>query len=459
MRQSVRRLSDITTSKTTNENQHASTAVDTTSLSSIMSILEQMNENFNKINGNNEEMKQFIASRCSTETDNTSDISIVKQHLIALHAKIDQQSTLRSTVETKNTSLIIDKLNALQDNLFHPTNHNKKLVSENHKIKNTDALNICKGNYKGVTTTDPLEWSFSFNQSILPNDNADLHQMLHGFEQNTWTTFDYIRNKLDENTESVLNIESICREINLKNSQQILESPVTDSIKLDTLQIIQDKCEIIQDKCDAIERKILACDDITGKQHLDLNDQSIQQLRERLNKLVSMDEDLSCNMITLPNTNVHIDNSMNYPVIDELLEVRPTSNNSQIHMRKIPPRNDKFGLGSCKYDHEIYVSKLPTYTTCDDVKDYISRNSSIDIDKMRVHRLTKKHQDISELSFISFKIETNNMIAEQLLRNEFWPSHVFVKVWKSKKTQFPSLNVNQSSNHFLSTTNSERRKL
>lgn len=104
-----------------------------------MTILTEIKENFTKLNVNNDEMKQLLTSRSSTVTDNTSDIYIVKRNLIALHAKMDQHSTTRSTVETKNTSLIMDKLNALHDKFLPPTNHSKKLVSESNGIKSPGA--------------------------------------------------------------------------------------------------------------------------------------------------------------------------------------------------------------------------------------------------------------------------------------------------------------------------------
>lgn len=43
-----------------------------------------------------------------------------------------------------------------------------------------------------------------------------------------------------------MNIESICKNFNYENSNQRFGLPVTESIKIDSLQIIQDKCELIE---------------------------------------------------------------------------------------------------------------------------------------------------------------------------------------------------------------------
>lgn len=52
-----------------------------------------------------------------------------------------------------------------------------------------------------------------------------------------------------------------------------------------------------------------------------------------------------------------------------------------------------------------------------------AENEEMDIDlrKIKIFRLTKKDQDISLLSFVSFKIETDNATAKQLSEPGFWP--------------------------------------
>lgn len=66
-------------------------------------------------------------------------------------------------------------------------------------------------------------------------------------------------------------------------------------------------------------------------------------------------------------------------------------------------------------NNEVYVTKFDNNTTCDDIKRYINHQGSFDMDQIKIIRLTKRDQDVSMLSFVSFKIETNNIIAEKLL--------------------------------------------
>lgn len=144
-----------------------------------------------------------------------------------------------------------------------------------------------------------------------------------------------------------------------------------------------------------------------------------------------------------------------------MLEIRPSNRTDSV--KKVtnvmePHQQNKMSC-SAKYNsqpasksaiqQEIHISKLPTSTTCEDVERYITQRITIDSGNLRIYRLTKKHQDITKLTFLSFKIETNEMIAENLLRNEFWPRHVAVKRWQKKSEAFPPLNSDRTTNSFL----------
>lgn len=72
-------------------------------------------------------------------------------------------------------------------------------------------------------------------------------------------------------------------------------------------------------------------------------------------------------------------------------------------------------------DNELYVSKFNNQTTVDDIESFISHQNNFDMSNIKAIHLTKKDQDVSLLSSISFKIETNNTIAQHLLEPGFWP--------------------------------------
>lgn len=97
--------------------------------------------------------------------------------------------------------------------------------------------------------------------------------------------------------------------------------------------------------------------------------------------------------------------------------------------------NDLHNESSTKLiDQELYVTNFSNKTTCDDLKQYISRYGDFDFNKMKIIRLTKKDQDVSRLSFVSFKIETTDTIAKQLMQPGFWPMRSDIKKFVNKET-------------------------
>lgn len=340
----------------------------------------------------------------------------MEQKINELHAKIDQQRT----AENKTSSLLIEGLKDVQEKINLPSSHIAKVVPHNRP---SYALNLNKS--RGTSSTDPLNWSFSFSQSAIPNDNVELYQLLNGFEQNTWTSLDYLRHKLNENTDTVTNIESMCKELKAQIIQHRLDSPVTNSIKLDNLQTIQDKCEVIE-------------------RNIRILESTIRKISENQSPMISKNLDnqrKSCN----PTTEHGGD------VVDEAT-IRLQQMSEKLTSNVLLNEEDTF-------DQEIYVGRLPTSTTCENVRDYISHRNSINANNMRIYRLTKKHQDLSKLSFISFKIETNKEIAHQLIRSEAWPSNVCVKFWKRKNEPIPELKDNLTSENFLSRAKPDHQQL
>lgn len=347
-------------------------------------------------------------------TNLEQEVKTLEKRIIELHAKIDQQSISRTTSDSKTITLLTQGLKDLQSKMDQLFSHNAQVFP-----KNVPTYAVNSNKKKGKSPIDPLNWSFSFNPSTLPNENVELYQLLHGFEQNTWTSLDYLRHKLNENTDLVMKIESLCKELTTQTIQHGLESPVTNAINMDNLQTIQDKCEDIEVNIRRLEATIKAI----SKNVIPPTSNNSDSERRDYN--------------TLPKSIGH-SRSVDTPESVSVYEERSREGNET--------RSSEL-----KLQREIYVSKLPITTTCDEVKAYIARSRTIDANKLRIHRLTKKHQDISKLTFLSFKIETNDEIADQLLKREFWPSHVIVKPWMKKKTEeIPRLTTDQCSSHFLS---------
>lgn len=412
MKQSTRRLTDTNRSGSpSNENemnmdqQSANNNEEKVTLESMMTILRQINESFAELNNKNVE----------------SEMKTVNQKLTDLHAKIDHQGISRATAESKTSSLLLQGMKDLQDKIVLPSSYTTKVSPNVNENGTPRAVNVIRN--KGALTMDPLNWSFSFSQSTLPNDNVDLYQLLNGFEQNTWTSLDYLRHKLNENTDTVTSIESICKDLKTQIGQHHMASPLTKSIELENLQAIQDKCEAIEQNLRILEST--------------MHKKSVKSPAKSKNNMENHER--TCNT---PHAG--------------------SNNGSSIYDGgRTQQVADQFALSSLvneqnALDQEIYVSKLPISTTCEDIREYISHQMPVNATNMKIHRLTKKNQDISKLSFISFKIETNEEFANQLIKPEFWPNRIIVNWWKRKVNQISSLNVN--ANHFLSraTTNNQK---
>lgn len=218
-----------------------------------------------------------------TATEESSDKSQIfntTDNISSLHAKLDQHFTSQKIADAKNSSTIMQKLNDMSALAILPSK-NAKMFNDNRKIIATPTNK----------NKDPLDWSFSCNQSLITTDNGELFHMLNGFEQNTWASFDYIRHKMNDTMDTVVNIESICKNFNSEKSNQRLESPVTESIKIDILQSIQNKCELIEKAMSVLGNDVRT--KIEGDCQCHRVDLSTHQLREHCLKLVSQEESAS----------------------------------------------------------------------------------------------------------------------------------------------------------------------
>lgn len=120
--------------------------------------------------------------------------------------------------------------------------------------------------------------------------------------------------------------------------------------------------------------------------------------------------DISTNISTTEESALSALRSLEFP--DDSIAVTPTL--------QIANKTDAINIVS-DLDQEICISNFDNKTTCKNIENYISHKGNFDMSKIKVIRLTKKGQDLSLLSFISFKIETKDPIATQLLQPEFWP--------------------------------------
>lgn len=450
MKQCIRRSTDnsISARSTTNEvnvnNNNNVPVEEKMSLSNIMTQLNEMKDSLTKINQNNDELKHFIEHRNpNDDSKHAFIVSTIEQKFTSLQADIDHHLSS----QTGNDSLIIQKLDSLRESIALPTSYVKNPLT----VKNVNTSVINRNRINSNSSADPLNCSFSFNQSTVPNDNAELYQLLSSFEQNTWTAFDYLRHKLNENTNTVLNIESLCNDISSKNAhQQELVSPVINSIKLDTLQTVHDKCEAIESKLHALDVSLKAFLDV---EHPPLSTESAhnstQRLHKRLQNLISTNDLLDSerqDAVLTPST----DDLSNYPVIDELLTV-PTLHNTNSSIDLTRTTHHKLVSSSLSKDkYEFYVTKFSTNTTAQMIHEYIRKRGVNTSDSTKVSCLVPRNKDRSTLTFLSFKIDTDAAVAKVITSPGFWPSLCTIKEFVHKSVVNLSSDIGASSVNFLS---------
>lgn len=446
---------------TVNANASNATAVcdngaDKSMISEMLMILNKVNENINHLKSSNDEIKHRIVNLSLDDKNDNINLSAINQNIINLHAKVDHGMKIQTEFGTQNSSLVIGKLNELLNNVHVPSPVNTRTTNS---ISTTTHGALNKHTNKLTPTIDPLNWSFSFNQSVLPNEHSDLYQLLHSFEQNTWTSFDYLGKKMNEHTDAILLVESVCKDLHAKNTNHHLRSPVTDTIALDNLQQINEKC-------DNIEKNLLVINSTVQSLHTtsDIEEDSTQQLRNRFMKLINTDvvtntDEYTIDTNSTSNTAASMNDLSQYQVIDELLRLnKPSttdiSNNNNLRTDDyIQPKvqtivsnqnqnmkslhllggNVNVNASSNTFNKQFHVSPFDIRIKPNNILDYIADNAKIDRKRIKIRRLTKKGQDVSELSHVNFKIETDEEISSAILQLNFWPSHITIKPWIVKE--------------------------
>lgn len=108
----------------------------------------------------------------------------------------------------------------------------------------------------------------------------------------------------------------------------------------------------------------------------------------------------------------------------------------------------------------IWLGRLHRDTTEEELLEYIKNECRVaNMDQLEVRRLVKKDRDISEYSFISFKVACSAELFEELMDVKKWPSYCLIREFKidmgpSIGTQLThgGTQKNESKNEF-STTN------
>lgn len=245
--------------------------------------------------------------------------------------------------------------------------------------------------------------------------------MLSGFEKNTWTSFDYLRDKLSDHMNIMLNIESMCKNLSVTNNNVRLDSPLTESITVDTIQTIYDKCEVIDKKITDIGID-LRFKPVSQREDDDSPDIT-QQLRQQFLAIVPARDNVVSNQLASTNEDTSGTASM-IPINLNATPVQSTNSNILIPSDTAPVQSVK---------HEFYVTKFAVDTTTDAIREYMHGNGVPNLDSVKISCLIPRGKDRSTLSFVSFKVDTRlATVAEIITKPGFWPNNCTIRNFVDK---------------------------
>lgn len=379
--------------------------------------------------------------------------NIISHHLVSLHAKFDHFMN-DNTKFKDNDHTFITKLNEISSKIdSHSQNTN--VINNKTPLAKRQSSSISN---RFASKHDQLNWSLSFNQSFSSNENSDLYQLLTGFEQNTWTSFDFMRDRLAEQSSAISNIESLCRNFktNDPSNNSLIQSPVVNSINSDIIQQIRDKCEDMDKNINLLIDNSSEDRDLISS--IGQNMSTLQSSLHSHSPVPSNHQTLSSNSSDLTTHNPIALNETEYfsngLLNDEINSLQPTfdsdsqSNHSTQSLDSITTETIHDISGDHITGHsmgserstteniklcELHLSKLPTDITEDDVLHYMnSKGIQITEQNIKLHKLVKRNADLTALSFVSFKIDTIASIAQRLRETNFWPEKCVIKNFVQK---------------------------
>lgn len=417
-------LNGITTNLSHSSNN--STSVDNNNIK----LLELMNTLITKFDTHSIDMKHVIDSRIQQFTmAEPNQQQCCNNNMYDMIGKIDDISTSTSAIHSKITELQLKVSELRNSNITH-SDHDSRTANAFNKYKNA------------------LDWNFSFNQTInsrastgLSIESSDLFTVIDNFERNTWSSLDALTNVLIEQNAKLTDVANeidaidsrlssldsnnriICATGNLSDTNKLNKEAIALSITQtnvpETLKINEQK--MINHNSSVIEPRISL--------NIQDNYSSGQSSTDAVNsQLINEDIDMETRVL----------NAMN-----ELDTVEtPPSNDNNINSQNSSSYIERFS-------NELYVSNFSNDITSDMIRTYLN-DRNIDTSEVRITCLIPKNKDRSTLSYISFKVDTNDCIASIINKTDFWPAGCFVKNFINKKRA----NIINSSNMAASSSSS-----
>lgn len=470
-------------------------------------ISNDLNQKLDFISGILNKFSSNDSNIHETNLNNVTIENIFKQ-VLKLDDKVNRLHTADD--EKKNMQVILSTLDNKAN--IHTSNNSK---SNNIQSLLNPALNISSIENWSIHNGSVDEFSQNFagrpSLTVQQTVNDDIMDILKSSEQTTWQTLDYLTKEIrlqnekidtllqrtDEKTtstlslksplvESILNLnESLGDKINLSCSSPVNSgafsvtdpstgnfvdmknlrkeaiaqnnsnkpNDVPETIKINEEKKRQkstssvDEPECVTDQNTTMENNV-----IRGMAQLDNQQSEIFTIEIDADEIRN-NGDNSLSNLTESSRSILID-SIHDISHDNIMGIGSTANKSSCVQSSKLADNSKLV--------ELHLSKLPTNINEPDIIEYVMAKIDVSSNDIILHKLVKKDADLSLLTFVSFKIDTNETIARMLMSENFWPDKCLIKEFVNKsdcnKRQKKKSITTSSISDFLAITQSKHLK-
>lgn len=354
--------------------------------------------------------------------------------------KLDAQAEQTNSRSQQNEHAINERSKDIDDklekNITSLTSILKTQTIDYDKIERITRSHACnnkvfnRNSIGGINGNNFAEWSFSLNNSInncTNNDqNNDLYQLLHSLESNSWSAFDQITRTVNK-IAYALKIDN-SNESTESNSEPI-RSPLFDSIQIDHLNKLPEMFIQLNEKYDSLleilAEKALSNCEASPTVHSD-----------------APDHDVNTDTVT------HAGVSHGSAVTTATSAVSPDHDADLCTVTHAGVSHGLEVISSATHrnNHEFYLSKFKNTTTSAMILDYMRENGINDtsLSSVKIAPLVPRNRDVSSLSFISFKLDVNDELAESITKSNFWPQTCQIKQFVTKTKLYTDLAENIS---------------
>lgn len=388
----------VTPSVGQNDNQSTEQPIPLTSTNNSMNNNEFANET-SKMKNSPTELSDLMNMMIVKLAEHSVSMNMMNQSI----ATINENTNRREKDFSDKIMMLSNKIDEVR-NIGESNNGNiTDLQQKMSDLHFSGRLQLLKSK-KIDTYKNTLDWNFSLSQSLDnrsslgPNtESSELFGIVDNFERNTWTSFDALTTvllddskQLEEIRTDLNSIDYNIQSFSLYNNHRPGNSFTTNNPKKEAMPQIHDNIENTNaEKSKIIGKKVIRHNwSGDGSRSLD-EDQS--SLENKVLKAMALNDDELSEAAT-PHNSQYIDSEK---------EGSSLSTKFNHDMADFTVAHDKNKMDLIHSFCELYTTKLPTSTTCDDVRRYL-QSKNIDCTKTHIYRLTKKQQNLELLSFVSF---------------------------------------------------------